>query len=60
MSTFPPLPSDFTREDCIDGLEAIKELAEQAQKKDDPSFSRWPDIDLLFDYIKLHGFPPPK
>jgi hypothetical protein len=53
----PPLPCGMTRKEVMDGLREIKRLAEAHEKRKDPAFRRWPDLDTLLDYVDRHGLP---
>lgn len=56
----PPLPSGMTREECVDGLKAIRDkYYALKKKKEDHFFARYPDYDALLEYIEAHGFPKP-
>lgn len=53
------LPMGMTREECVDGLRAARDMAASAEKRRDPSFVRWPDLDALIEWISDNGFPAP-
>ena len=53
------LPLGISREAAIEALRETVKQAEDAQRREDPSFVRWLDIDALIEHIEAHGFPPP-
>lgn len=59
-TTVPPLPSGMTRFECIEGLKELRKDAMELAVQKEPAFLRWPDVDLLLDYIEQHGFPAPE
>ena len=54
-----PLPGGLGRDDAIESLWETVKQAEHDQRRNDPSFVRWPDLDGLIEHISAHGFPPP-
>jgi len=46
-----------TRQEIIESLRELHELAMQAEKARDPGFKRWPDAELMLDHIEQHGLP---
>lgn len=54
-----PLPGGLGRDDAIESLWEVVKQAERDERRKDPSFVRWPDLDGLIEHISAHGFPPP-
>lgn len=52
------LPEGFTRIEIMESLYILRDDAMRLEKIKDPCFSRWPDIDMVLDFINEHGFPP--
>lgn len=58
MRPIPTLPYGMTREQAVDALRDLRNLATAAQQDADPGFKRWPVLDELIDHIVNHGLPP--
>lgn len=62
--TFPPFPKiqgkPISRKEIVESLYDLRDDAARAQREKDPSFRRWPDLDLILQYIATEGFPPPE
>lgn len=54
----PPLPYGMTREQAVESLFDLRNLATAAQRDSDPGFGRWPVLDALMEHIAKHGLPP--
>lgn len=57
-----PLPTladgPVTREEVMESLMELYELAVEGQRVKDPTFVRWPDMVRILDHINQHGLPP--
>jgi len=54
----PELPENCTRQDVIDGIREIHQLAMAARRLEDPAFRRWPTMDAILDHVEKHGLGP--
>lgn len=58
VAEYKPLPNGLDRDDAIESLWEVVKQAERDERRRDPSFVRWPDLDGLIEHISAHGFPP--
>ena len=58
VAEYKPLPNGLDRDDAIESLWEVVKQAERDERRKDPSFVRWPDLDGLIEHISAHGFPP--
>ena len=47
-----------TRDEVIESLREIHDLALQYERTKDPTLTGWPDARLMLDHIEQHGLPP--
>jgi hypothetical protein len=55
---YPPFPAGMTREQCVDGLKAVRDMVNDYLRTKDPEHKRFPDLDELLLYLDEFGFPP--
>ena len=61
--THPELPMlgdchRVRREEIMSALQELKQLAYAFQRSEDPAFVRFPDLELILDYVETFGLPP--
>jgi hypothetical protein len=50
--------TEITREEIFEGLWETVKAAEREERRKDPCFTRWPDLDAMIEHIEEHGLPP--
>lgn len=52
------MEQEITRAEIIEALRFSYQRACELEKRDDPTFSRFPDMETILDWIDINGLPP--